>query len=270
MTGDGLDGTRKAGKTYERIIRHIRGEISSRKLRPGDRLPPEADLARSLGVSRPTVREALKVLESQNVLRSSTGPTGGTFVEAIDGAGVAEYLKDSISLLLDVDELALEEMWEVREVTDVPAAELAAIRRTEQDMFVIERTVEMDELKKGVSIVSDISFHRAVAEASKNRMLSLVTGSIHMTLRTLAERYVIPEGVLPEVKRISQQQHRLICEAISDQDGVLAAARMREHLQLSYGVYEQAIPRGRLGTIGEQPLSGDARPDTGRLDPRLR
>jgi GntR family transcriptional repressor for pyruvate dehydrogenase complex len=269
MTGDGTDGTRKAGKTYERIIEHIRGEISSKKLRPGDRLPPEAELARALGVSRPTVREALKVLESQNILRSSTGPTGGTFVEAIDGAGVAEYLKDSISLLLDVDELTLEELWEAREVTDVPAAELAAVRRTEQDMFVIERTVEIDELKEGVAIVSDISFHRAVAEASKNRMLSLFAGSIHMTLRTLAERYVIPEDVLPEVKRVSQQQHRLICEAISDQDGALAADRMRQHLQLSYGVYGQAMPRGRSARIGEQPPAGDARPDTGRLDPRL-
>src|SRR3712207_9426608 len=95
----------------------------------------------------------------------------------------------------------------------------------------------MDELRKGVSIVSDITFHRAIAEASKNRMLSLFAGSIHMTLRTMAERYIIPEGVLPEVKRISQQQHRLIYEAISDQDGVLAATRMREHLRLCYGVY---------------------------------
>jgi len=270
MRGDSLDRTRKAGKTYELIIEHIRGEISSRKLRPGDRLPPETNLARSLGVSRPTVREALKVLEWQNVLRSSTGPTGGTFVAAIDGAGVAEYLKDSISLLLDVDELTLEELWEVREVTDVPAAELAAVRRTEQDMFVIEKTVVMDELKEGVSIVSDITFHRAIAEASKNRMLSLFAGSIHMTLRTLAERYVISEVALPEVKRISQQQHRLIYEAVSDQDGVLAAARMREHLQLSYGVYEQAMPRRRSGRIGEQSPALDARPDTGRLDPRLR
>src|SRR5918911_3829131 len=208
MTEDGLDGTRKAGKTYERIIQHIRGEISSKKLRPGDRLQPEADLARSLGVSRPTVREALKVLESQNVLRSSTGPTGGTFVKAIDRAGVAEYLRDSISLLLDVDELTLEELWAAREVIDVPAAELAAVRRTEQDMFVIKKTVEMDELKEGVSIVSDTSFHRAIAEASKNRMLSLFASSIHMTMRTLAERYILPDNVLPEVKRISQEQHR--------------------------------------------------------------
>lgn len=266
-TGDVLGNSQKAGKAYERIITHIRGEISSRTLRPGDRLPPETDLARSLGVSRPTVREALKVLESQNVLRSSTGPTGGTFVEAIDGAGVAEYLTDSISLLLDVDELTLEELWYAREITDVPAAELAALRRTEQDMFVIEKTVEMDEHKEGVAIISDISFHRAVAEASKNRMLSLFVASIHMTLRTLAERYSIPENVLPEVKRLSQQQHRLVCEAISKQDGAMAATRMREHLELSYGVYEQAMPKERSGG---QPSAGSARSDNGRPGSRPR
>jgi len=72
----GANGVRKAHKTYQQIIIHIRGAISSGKLRPGDRLPPETELARRLGVSRPTVREALKVLEALNVLESSTGPTG--------------------------------------------------------------------------------------------------------------------------------------------------------------------------------------------------
>ena len=75
-------------------------------------------------------------------------------------------------------------------------------------------------------------------------MLSLFAGSIHMTLRMLVEHHIMPEGVLPEIKRISQQQHRLIYKAISEQDGTLAATQMREHLQLSYGVYRQAIPRG--------------------------
>lgn len=268
MMGDTPNRSRKTGKTYERIIRHIRGEISSGKLRPGDRLQPEADLAKSLGVSRPTMREALKVLESQHVLRSSTGPTGGTFVGAIDGSGVAAYLTDSISLLLDVDELTLEELWEAREITDVPAAELAAHRRTEQDRFVIEKTLEMDELKEGVAVFSDISFHTAIAEASKNRMLSLFAGSIHMSLKTLAERYVIPENVLVEAKRISQHQHRLICKAISERDGALAASRMREHLQLAFGVYRQAMPKERPdGSTGQLPPETE-HPDAGRLDRR--
>ena len=88
---------RRSRKTYEQIIMHIRDAISSGELRPGDRLPPETELARSLGVSRPTVREALKVLEALNLLESSTGPTGGTFVKTLGGAGVADNLKDSLS-----------------------------------------------------------------------------------------------------------------------------------------------------------------------------
>jgi GntR family transcriptional repressor for pyruvate dehydrogenase complex len=64
-------------KTYKRIIAHIREAISSGELRAGDRPPPETELASKLGVSRPTVREALKALETQNVLSSSTDPTGG-------------------------------------------------------------------------------------------------------------------------------------------------------------------------------------------------
>jgi DNA-binding GntR family transcriptional regulator len=75
---------------------------------------------------------------------------------------------------------------------------------------------------------------------------------------------------LPEVKLISQQQHHLIYRAISDQDGALAAIRMREHLQLSYGVYRQAVPRGGSGRTGEQPPAEGALSDTTRTNPRLR
>jgi DNA-binding FadR family transcriptional regulator len=100
-------------------------------------------------------------------------------------------------------------------------------------------------------------------------MLGLFASSIHMTIRALAERYIMPEDVLPEVKRISQQQHRLIYEAISDQDEALAAIRMREHLQLSYGVYKQATPRGGLGSTGKQPPARDAHSGTTRINPRL-
>lgn len=230
-------------KTYEQIVGHIRGAISTGELTPGDRLPPETELAKHLGVSRPTVREALKVLEALNILRSSTGPKGGTFVKSINDLEVADYLKDSITLLLDVDELSLQELWATRETIDIPAAGMAAVRRSEQDLFVIEETIEADELKGGDSIVSDISFHRAIAEASKNRMLSLFMSSIYMTLRSLSEHYILPKDMLPEVKGASQEAHRLIYEAIVAQDERLAKERMQEHLRLSYGVYEQAIPR---------------------------
>jgi GntR family transcriptional repressor for pyruvate dehydrogenase complex len=245
MVGErSLDGTRKTRKTYEQIIAYIRGAISSGKLRPGDRLPPEMDLAQHLGVSRPTVREALKVLEAMNVLESSTGPTGGTFVRSLDGAGVAEYLNDSITLLLDIDELTLEELWSAREAIEIPAVEMAAIRRTEQDLTTMREIIESDEHKDFDAYFPDITFHRAIASASGNRLLSLFMLSIHMTMRTLAERYV-----LPEAKQVSQNQHQLLYEAILDQDEALARMRMKEHLQMAYEIYRHAVPKKAEGRI---------------------
>lgn len=239
--------TEKNHKTYEQIVDRIRTAISSKELKQGDRLPPETDLAKQLGVSRPTVREALKVLEAQKILRSSTGPTGGTFVRKIDGLGTAECLKDSISMLLDLDELTLEELWSAREAIESPAAGLAATRRTEQDLLVIQKTIELDEEKEGDVLISDISFHRAVAEASKNRMLSLFMSSIYMTLKALSERYILPDEMLQKVKKTSQKQHRLIYDAIFAEDEALARDQMQNHLRLSYDVYRRAIPKESLG-----------------------
>jgi GntR family transcriptional repressor for pyruvate dehydrogenase complex len=243
-----LGGMRKARKTYERIVAYIRGAISSGQLRPGDRLPSETDLARSLGVSRPTVREALKVLEALNVLESSTGPTGGTFVRPLGGAGVAEYLTDSITMLMDIEELTLEELWAAREAIETRAVEMAAIRRTEQDLATMRSIIASDEEKDFDAYFPDITFHRTIADASKNRLLSLFMLSIHMTITTLAERYI-----LPEAKEISQDQHRLLYEAILDRDEELARVRMKEHLRMAYEVYRRAIPKEVVEGIIQEP-----------------
>lgn len=250
-TADGSGDTRKSRKTYQQIIMHIRGAISSGELRPGDRLPPETELARSLGVSRPTVREALKVLEALNLLESSTGPTGGTFVRTFSGAGAADSLKDSITLLLDVDELTLEELWMAREAIETRVVEIAAARRTVRDLATMQSTIESDEYRKFDDYFPDITFHRAIADASGNRLFSLFMLSIHLTLRTLAERYVLP----PESKQVSQDQHRLIYEAILDQDATLAKTRMEEHLRMAYEVYRQAVPKSAKDLLDRSPES---------------
>ena len=100
------------------------------------------------------------------------------------------------------------------------------------------RTIESDEYREFDDYFPDITFHRAIADASGNRLLSLFMLSIHLTLRTLAERYVLPS----KSKQVSQDQHRLVYEAILDRDEKLARARMEEHLRMAYGVYRQAVP----------------------------
>lgn len=229
--------TQKVYKSYEQIVRQIREAISSGELRAGDRLPPETELAQRFGVSRPTVREALKILQALNVLRSSPGPTGGTFVRALDSSDVAEQLQEFLALLLNIKGVELQELCEAREAIETMTARRAAERRTEADLDVLHRIIEEDSLKDSDSIVSDISFHNAVAEASRNRMLSLYMSSIHMTVRSVAERYIMPEA-----KQTSQRQHQEIYEAIRRQDGDLAEDLMREHMRFASDVYRRAIP----------------------------
>jgi GntR family transcriptional regulator, transcriptional repressor for pyruvate dehydrogenase complex len=128
---------------------------------------------------------------------------------------------------------------------------MAAARRTERDLAEMEKIIESDELKDSDTVISDISFHQAVARASGNEMLSLFMSSIHMTVRTLAERYI-----LPEAKQVSQRQHRQIYQAILEQDEPLAKSRMQEHLQFASEVYRKAIPRTAEGV----PDGGSSRP----------
>jgi GntR family transcriptional regulator, transcriptional repressor for pyruvate dehydrogenase complex len=250
----GLFETRRVYKTYEQIVRQIREAISSGALRPGDKLPPEAELAHQFGVSRPTVREALKVLEALNVLKSSTGPRGGTFVKELDPLGAAEHLKESLALLLDVNGLTLEELYETREAIEIRTVRLAAQRRTDADLEALSRIIEEDNLKDSDSIVSDISFHRAIAEASKSRMLSLFMNSTHMIVRSLAERYIMPEA-----KQTSQRQHQGIYQAILHQEESLAEERMREHMRFASEVYRRAIPDGVASKDEGQPHGASER-----------
>jgi len=168
-------------------------------------------------------------------------------VRPLSGVGVADSLKDSITLLLDVDELTLEELWAAREAIELPTVGMAAQRRTERHLAAMLGTIESDEYKKFDVYFPDITFHRAIADASQNRLMSVFMLSIHLTLRTLAERYF-----LPEAKEVSQEQHHRIYEAIMEKDEALARARMEEHLRMAYEVYRRAVPRKELSEDGSR------------------
>ena len=118
-----------AVKQYELVAERLRERVVDGDLQPGERLPNEATLAVDFGVSRATVREALRVLAAQSLIRTSKGAGGGSYVTLPSVDGVSEYVLSSISLLADADDVTLEELLE-RELLEVPAARLAAARRT--------------------------------------------------------------------------------------------------------------------------------------------
>ncbi|MEV4189191.1 GntR family transcriptional regulator, partial [Streptosporangium canum] len=115
---------------YQALAADLRDRIVSGEFQPGDRLPIEPDLCVRYGVSRSTVREALRLLASQNLIRTVRGTTGGSFVAHPDPDHISAYLETSFDLM----RVGIGQLMEIRELLEVPAAGLAALRRTGADL----------------------------------------------------------------------------------------------------------------------------------------
>src|SRR5215212_4514192 len=112
----------------------LRARILTRELLPGQRLPIEPDLADEYDVSRSTVREALRVLASQGLVITTRGVSGGSFVAYPSPKQMSDYLHASLGLFAESEDLAVDALLEARDLLEVPAAGLAALRRTASDL----------------------------------------------------------------------------------------------------------------------------------------
>src|SRR3954447_11343245 len=130
----------------EQVADSIRVYMQQHELQPGDRLGREEDLAREFGVSRPTLREALRVLSSSYLIRASKGPGGGIFVAATPEEGIGRILTDSVASMLSAHNIEIDELLETRMLLEVPLAGLAAQRATDAD---IERLGQVIDSAKG-------------------------------------------------------------------------------------------------------------------------
>ncbi len=209
-------------KVYELVAEHLLGEMSEGRMKPGDAIPTERDLTQSYRVGRSSVREALRMLESQGLIRSLGN---GAFVVA----GDRHLLNQSLRLLLALDEVNLHELYEVRKILEAEAAALAATRRSDEHLRRIEQTIEQmaaglnsQELYSG----ADLRFHLEVAAATGNRVIMRVMDGIRDLLhRTLASVYQIPGSPARTL-----EQHQAIAHAIRTGPADAARDAMRHHL----------------------------------------
>ncbi len=166
------------------IARQLRSAISSGLWAPGQRLPSEQDLAESFDVSRATAREALKLLSATGLVHSSRGSNGGTFVGVPDTEAIAEQLSDSIRLWYRAGNVSLHDVDEARWVLEMHCVDLAARRRSDEDLVAISRPVEASR-DVDMDIVEwldlDLEFHTAVSKAAKNKILELSMMSVHLS-----------------------------------------------------------------------------------------
>jgi len=213
----------------EVVAERIRVYMLSERLRPGDRLGREEDLARSFGVSRPTLREALRLLSSEHLIRASKGPGGGIFVAATPEQGIGLSVSATVASMLEAGSIEIDELLETRMLLEIPLAGLAAQRAGEADLAALESLVNDVEAAANdaeqIGVV-DARIHRLVVELADNRLAAAFTGWIVDVLQPRLRAVIAPAVV----ESVIVDQHRELLRAIAAGDPVAAERAMREHL----------------------------------------
>lgn len=210
----------------DQVIRHVALLIERGKLRPGDQLAPERELAQELGVSRPTVRAGLHGLAAMGVTESRQG--AGTFITG----GPPRLGAGPLSFLAALHGFTRDEIFEARKLLEVGAAGLAAERGA------ADRLAPMSEEVTGMFatmndplafLVHDVKFHRAVAAAACNPVLLAL---VEMISSLVYEQRRLTVAHAVDLKE-SAEMHRRIYQAIRDRDSERARAEMSAHLELA-------------------------------------
>jgi GntR family transcriptional repressor for pyruvate dehydrogenase complex len=230
---------KKVLPAYQQVANQLRFLILEGQLAPGDRLPNEVELSAHFGVSRSTVREALRVLASRDLVETARGVAGGTFVAHINADKVRDYLETTLGLLTGAEAVSVAEMLEAREVVEVPAARLAATRATKDDIEALSRSVQQEKLggARGVRFEEHRNFHQLLVHASGNGLLTLMNEPVFLVLRA---RFLRP-GIPADFWETVDDEHSAILDCIVRGDGDGAADLMRTHLQRLRVVYDESL-----------------------------
>ena len=239
---------RRVRKAYEQVADQLRELIVSGKLAPGERLPIESALAREFGVSRATIREALRVLAAQGLVRTAKGPAGGSFVTLPTVDHISSFVQANVALLTETRHVTLEELLEARELVEVPAARLAAARRSKDDLERLRATVPDDALPlaNAEEFTYNAEFHSCLLEASRNTLLTVSAQPIFTVLQTHLARSTLGRSFHTSI----HAHHLRILEAVEAADADAAAAEMHDHLGFLRPFYERAWKASRAARRG--------------------
>jgi GntR family transcriptional repressor for pyruvate dehydrogenase complex len=214
-------------KISEEIIEQIQKRIADGHLKPGERIPSERDLAALLGVSRPSVREAIMSLHAMGLLESRQG--GGTYVCSLaDGS-----MSNAMAQMLADDPKLLNDLLEVRIGLECWSAFLAAKRATDDDLDQIKSYMDKmrADVHDGWDPKTDCSFHDAIASASHNTMQIHILSTVHSlflaTIELALHRFYDSRK---EYSTILLGHHQAIYDKIADRDPEGAKEAMFEHL----------------------------------------
>ena len=215
----------KNGTTAEEVVTRLRDMIQNGELAPGDRLPPERDLAKLLGVSRPTLRAGIRSLTTVGILQSKQG--AGTFVAEAEESPTLDT--GALKLLSALHGFTSDEMFEARLALEMSIAALAAERATSEQMAQLAEEIAgmyASVEKPEQYLVHDMQFHQTVAAASGNRILTALMNMVASILFEYRSKTVKRATDLKD----SAEQHHNIYRAIREHDQEAARQAMHFHL----------------------------------------
>ena len=209
----------------EQVVAFVRSLIDRGRLRPGDRLPSERELAAQIGVSRPSVRAGLHALAAMGVVRSRHG--SGTYIPD----GPPSLGSEPLSFLAALHGFTREEMYETRRILETEAAGLAAERATSDHLATLAEEVAglfANRDNPHQFLVHDINFHRAVADAAKNPIVGALVGMVSALY--YERRKATAERASDSDLRDAAEAHRRIYQSIRARDAEGARRAMSAHL----------------------------------------
>lgn len=238
MTGATGPDPAAAPRAHETVLAWVTGELQSGRLHIGDHLPPERSLAETLGVSRSSLREAIRVLEALGTVQSArgSGPRSGTIVTAAPAQAVALAL----NLQLASDQLRFQDLVEVRLMLETGAAR--CVDPAHADWTSSEQLLDrMDEPGLGLEefLRLDAEFHVSISRAASNPLVSTLMDAL---------RFVISEHTLARARGVRdwpglagrlRREHRAVFEALRAGDGAGAAVLLEDHIR---GYYSETQP----------------------------
>jgi GntR family transcriptional repressor for pyruvate dehydrogenase complex len=219
----------KSTRIYQEIVRQVKAMIAEGRLKSGDQLPPERDLAEKFVVSRTSVREALRALESLGLVEIRPGE--GTFVREVS----VESLIEPLALVMASQREAIGELFEARQMIEPALAVLAARRATPEELHEMERILEEQakEVAAGrTGLEQDAEFHSAIGAAAHNRAITRIAHAVMDLLRQSREESLNTPGRPTR----SHEDHRRLLAAIRARDEAGARQAMIEHLQAVEGL----------------------------------
>jgi GntR family transcriptional repressor for pyruvate dehydrogenase complex len=224
-------------RAFEEICERIREQLALGVLKPGDKLPPERDLAQQLGVSRNVLREALRSLEMAGVLRLQKGVKGGAFIREGDTSRMNDVMRDMLSL----GTISVRELSEARiHVLDL-VVRLACANARQSDFEALEANIARTELATGEGRLLDRvecsrEFYKLLAAATRNKVMAMIVDSVtEIHMRFVYAKVASSGAATP---RLAEKRHQFL-SALRARDVVAATRLMRIHLESVQRMLEQ-------------------------------